>query len=28
MEIGWQAVQAKRCTTNCVQATDVTSSKS
>jgi hypothetical protein len=24
MEIGWQAVQAKRCTTNCVQATDVT----
>jgi hypothetical protein len=23
-EIGWQAVQAKRCTTNCVQATDVT----
>jgi hypothetical protein len=24
MEIGWQNVQAKRCTTNCVQATDVT----
>jgi hypothetical protein len=24
MEIGWQAVQAKPCTTNCVQATDVT----
>jgi hypothetical protein len=24
MEIGWLAVQAKRCTTNCVQATDVT----
>src|SRR5450755_3340445 len=23
MEIGWDAVQAKRCTTNCVQATDV-----
>jgi len=23
-EIGWQAVQAKPCTTNCVQATDVT----
>ena len=23
-EIGWQAVQAKRCTTNCVQATDLT----
>ena len=23
-EIGWQAVQSKRCTTNCVQATDVT----
>jgi hypothetical protein len=23
-EIGWQAVQTKRCTTNCVQATDVT----
>jgi hypothetical protein len=25
VEIGWQAVQAKRCTTNCVQATDLTS---
>jgi len=24
MELGWQAVQAKRCTTNCVQATDMT----
>jgi hypothetical protein len=24
LEIGWQAVQAKPCTTNCVQATDVT----
>ena len=24
IEIGWQAVQAKRCTINCVQATDVT----
>lgn len=23
MEIGWQTVQAKRCTTNCVQATDI-----
>jgi hypothetical protein len=23
-EIGWQTLQAKRCTTNCVQATDVT----
>jgi hypothetical protein len=23
VEIGWDAVQAKRCTTNCVQATDV-----
>lgn len=23
-EIGWQAVQAKRCATNCIQATDVT----
>jgi hypothetical protein len=23
-EIGWEMVQAKRCTTNCVQATDVT----
>jgi hypothetical protein len=23
-EIGWQAVQSKRCTTNCVQATDIT----
>jgi len=23
-EIGWQTVQTKRCTTNCVQATDVT----
>jgi len=24
MEIGWQAVQSPRCTTNCVQATDLT----
>jgi hypothetical protein len=24
LEIGWQTVQAKRCTSNCVQATDVT----
>jgi hypothetical protein len=24
VEIGWQTLQAKRCTTNCVQATDVT----
>ena len=24
VEIGWLAVQAKRCTTNCVQATDLT----
>jgi hypothetical protein len=24
VEIGWQAVQERRCTTNCVQATDVT----
>jgi hypothetical protein len=24
LEIGWQAVQAKRCATDCVQATDVT----
>ena len=24
MEIGWQAVQSPRCTTNCVQATDMT----
>src|SRR4029077_10104412 len=24
LEIGWETVQAKRCTTNCVQATDVT----
>src|SRR5437870_70234 len=24
MEIGWLAVQTKRCSTNCVQATDVT----
>ena len=23
-ELGWQTLQAKRCTTNCVQATDVT----
>ena len=23
-EIGWQAVQSRRCTTNCVQATDMT----
>ena len=23
MEIGWRTVQAKRCTTNCVQATDI-----
>src|SRR5690242_15030144 len=26
VEIGWLAVQARRCTTNCVQATDLTSS--
>jgi hypothetical protein len=26
VEIGWLAVQAKRCTMNCVQATDLTSS--
>jgi hypothetical protein len=24
LELGWETVQAKRCTTNCVQATDVT----